>query len=55
MRDLFIGYATNYNVTQIYPTLHAFHEMTGPRQHIVLFVTLSDRVRVRDDIIIIPR
>lgn len=45
-RDVLIGFAVNYNVAQIYPTLHAFHEMTGPQQDIVLFVTLPNQIKV---------
>lgn len=45
-RDVLIGFAVNYNAAQIYPTLHAFHEMTGPQQDIVLFVTLPNQVKV---------
>lgn len=47
IRDVLIGFAANYGAEQIYPILHAFHEMTGPHQYIALFVTLPKHVKVQ--------
>ena len=44
-----MGFAANYNVAAIYHTsVHVFNEVaTGPHQHIVLFVTLSDESKAQ--------
>jgi len=45
-RDLFIGFAMGYGISEIYRLIHAFHKVTtGANQHIVLFVSLQKKTK----------